>query len=114
MAEHTTGPGGETGVSAVEVSDEETFDRCVAENRRVLVEFYADWCGPCQRMGSTVEAIAEETDGMVLKVDIEELPQVGSRYNVKAIPTFIAVIDGDPVDRYTGITDRETLLAAVE
>jgi len=64
----------------------------------VLVDFYADWCGPCKMMAPIVEKLAEEFDGRIKvgKCNIDENMQIAQRYRVASIPTFIAFKDGKP------------------
>lgn len=78
----------------------------------VLVDFYADWCGPCQMMGPVIEKIAEELDGKakVGKINVDENPDVAIEYNVMSIPTLIIFKEGKEVKRFVGVTDKEELL----
>lgn len=78
----------------------------------VLVDFYADWCGPCQMMGPVIEKIAEELDGKakVGKINVDENPDVAVEYNVMSIPTLIIFKEGKEVKRFVGVTDKEELL----
>lgn len=95
------------------VRDEEHFDRLLAKNDRVLVDFYANWCGPCQLMESTIDELATESEATVVKVDVEELPQLATRYDVQAIPTFLAFKDGSPLERLTGMQNKARIEAAL-
>ncbi len=70
----------------------------------VLVDFYADWCGPCKMMAPLVERMAEKYEGQIKigKLNVEEAMEVSDRYNVKNIPTFIIFRDGQPVSTHIG------------
>ena len=70
----------------------------------VLVDFYADWCGPCQMMGPVVEQLSIDYAAKVKvgKVNVDEAPNLASRFNVRSIPSFIFFKEGDVVDRVVG------------
>ena len=73
-----------------------------------LLDFYADWCGPCQEMTSTVDAIAQE-GYTVQKVNITEQPKLAEQYGVTAVPCYVAVEDGNEVGRVLGLTTKAKL-----
>lgn len=77
----------------------------------VLVDFHADWCGPCRMLAPIVEKLAEEMQGKVVvaKVDSDEAPQTASKYEVTSIPTLILFKDGEQVKKVVGLKDLETL-----
>lgn len=70
----------------------------------VLVDFYADWCGPCKMMAPVVEKLAEELQGKVKvgKCDTEENVQLVQQYRISSIPAFIVFQDGKPVEKFVG------------
>lgn len=78
----------------------------------VLVDFYADWCGPCKMMAPIVENLATELDGKgkVGKVNVDENQDLAIKYNVMSIPTLIIFKDGKEVKRFVGVRDKEELL----
>ncbi|KAG6832074.1 hypothetical protein H0H92_005496 [Tricholoma furcatifolium] len=91
----------------------ETFNKVVgAKDRLVLVDFYADWCGPCHQLAPILEKIA--TDGSVksrtglpidvvkIDVDNDEVNSIAAQHGVRALPTVIAFLDGQPVDQFVG------------
>ncbi|MBS0204584.1 MAG: thioredoxin [Planctomycetes bacterium] len=71
----------------------------------VLVDFYADWCGPCRMLGPVLERLAGEYRGRVkiVKVDVDAEPALASHFRVQSIPMLLAYQDGRPVDRLVGI-----------
>ncbi|MGN0330790.1 MAG: thioredoxin [Kineothrix sp.] len=77
----------------------------------VLVDFYADWCGPCKMMAPIVESLAECYDGRIKvgKCNIDEEMDIAQRYRVMSIPTFIIFKGGEVIDTSMGVMDREEL-----
>ncbi|ACM55844.1 thioredoxin [Halorubrum lacusprofundi] len=98
----------------IDVAGPEEFRRVVDEHDVVVVDCYADWCGPCQMMEPTIEAIASDTDAAVAKVDVDANPEIAQQLGARSIPTLLVYADGEAVDRFTGAQDRTTLESAIE
>ncbi len=91
---------------------QENFDAEVTNSDiPVLVDFYADWCGPCKMMGPVVEQLASEYDGKVKvgKVNIDEQPALAAKYGVMSIPFFAFIKKGTVVDDELGAVPKERL-----
>ena len=97
----------------LEIADESTFEEALATYDVVLVDFYADWCGPCVMMEPTIEALASETDAAVLKVDVDRSQGLASAYGVQGIPTLLVFADGEVADRRVGVQTEADLAAAI-
>jgi thioredoxin 1 len=97
----------------VHVESEAHFEELTAENSVVLVDFYADWCGPCKMLAPVVEEIAAETDAAVVKIDIDELEGLARQYQVRGVPTLCLFVDGEIQDRTVGVQDKGTLLEKI-
>ncbi|RKY31414.1 MAG: thioredoxin [Candidatus Omnitrophota bacterium] len=93
------------------------FQREVLEaNQLVLVDFWASWCGPCQMIAPLIEETTEEYLGRmkVGKLNIEENPEIPSRYGVMSMPTLIFFKNGQPVDQLVGAMSKSNLKEKIE
>ncbi|MUW15016.1 thioredoxin [Halorubrum sp. CBA1125] len=97
----------------IQLTDADGFDEIVADHDVVLVDFYADWCGPCQMMEPAVEQLANDTDAAVLKVDVDQYQSLAAEYGVQSIPTLLVFADGERVERMVGAQSAESLSDAV-
>ena len=94
----------------------EAFEREVLNSELpTLVDFHADWCGPCRVMGPVVDELANDLQGRanVVKIDVDESPELAARYGVQSIPTFLVVREGKATERLIGVQGREALAAAI-
>jgi thioredoxin 1 len=82
----------------------------------VLVDFWAEWCGPCRLIAPHVEAVATELDGKAVigKLNVDENPAVVSRYSIRGIPALLLFKGGELVDSLVGATDKGRIRALVE
>ena len=91
---------------------EQTFDEAlVATQGLAMVDFWAEWCGPCRAIAPVLEDITEASEGRVtlLKVNVDENPGLAARYGIRSIPTILFVKDGTVVDRVVGAAPRTAL-----
>ena len=98
----------------IKILNESNFDTETSTGT-TLVDFYADWCGPCRMLSPIIESVADSLSGHVnvVKVDVDKSPNLARRFNVKGIPTLLVVKDGNVVNRKTGMGTREQLLEFV-
>jgi thioredoxin 1 len=89
------------------------FDAVFADHDVVLVDFYADWCGPCKMLEPIVENIAETTPATVLKVDVDQHQQLAGTYGVRGVPTLLLVVDGEVVEQAVGVQDEQRLRSLI-
>ena len=90
------------------------FDAAI-QSGFALVDFYADWCGPCKMMSPIVDEIADErTDVTVAKVNVDESSELASRFGVVSIPTLIIFKDGNESSRIVGYRPKTAILAELE
>lgn len=92
-------------------SDEEFESEVLNSDVPVLVDFFAEWCGPCKMMGPVVDKIAQEYEGKakVGKIDIDKSPNLAGKYNVMSVPTFMVFKQGKIVDTVIGAVSKEEL-----
>jgi len=112
--ETVDGASGETPDEPIQVSGQSGLEQLVTDHRVVLVDCYADWCGPCKMMEPVVEELAASTDAAIAKVDVDANQQVAAQLGAQSIPTFVLFVDGDPAERLVGAQDQaafEQLLA---
>src|SRR6516225_9985029 len=84
---------------------EQNFDEAlIANHGLVMVDFWAEWCGPCQAIAPLLEELAEASEGRVtlMKVNVDAEPRLAARYNIRSIPTILFVKEGQVVDRVVG------------
>jgi thioredoxin len=97
--------------------NEGNFAQIVLQSKTpVLVDFWAEWCGPCRTLAPIVEAVAEQYEGAarLVKLNVDDNPSVVQRYRVQAIPTLILFQDGEEKDRIIGAVSKETIARAIE
>ncbi|MFB6280654.1 MAG: thioredoxin family protein [Haloferacaceae archaeon] len=108
------GAGSESPDAPVAVTDAADLDDLSERHGTVLVDFYADWCGPCEAMEPVVERLAAETGAAVATADIEAAEELAREHGVRSVPTFLVFEDGEPVERFVGAQDADRLRAALE
>ena len=79
----------------------------------VLVDFYADWCGPCQMMEPAIESVAADTDAAVLKVDVDQFQDLAAQYGVQGIPALFVFADGEQVEQLVGMQSEDQLASII-
>jgi len=90
--------------------DEENFEQGVSSGL-TLVDFYADWCGPCRMLTPVLEEVAKDVTGKatIAKIDIDKAQKTASSFQVTSIPTLILFNDGKEVGRLVGLRDKDTI-----
>jgi thioredoxin 2 len=94
-------------------ADREDFDAQIAASVPVLVDFWAPWCGPCRMVSPAVEAAGRDLTGQlkVVKLNVDEAPDISARYGVQGIPLLVLLRDGEEVDRLVGAVSPQQLRA---
>ena len=97
----------------LKLSSENFTEEVLNSEKPVLVDFYADWCGPCNAMSPVIEELAKELEGKakVGKINVDENSDIAVEYNVMSIPTLIVFKNGKEEKRLVGVRDKEELLS---
>ena len=121
LEERLSGEGGATAVEAsvapaepVHVEGADHLDELASRYGVVLVDYYADWCGPCQMLEPIVATVARDTEAAVAKVDIDRHQGLAAQAGVRGVPTLVVYANGEPVQRLVGMQDEGTLRDLVQ
>ncbi len=100
----------------IELNDSNFDDEVVKSDLPVLVDFWAEWCGPCKMIAPSVEKISEEySDKLkVGKLDVDSNPNISSTFGIRSIPTLLIFKNGSPVDQIVGAVSKEVISAKVD
>ncbi|NCB67396.1 MAG: thioredoxin [Bacteroidia bacterium] len=98
------------------VFTDENIKEAIQSGKPVVVDFWAEWCGPCRMVGPVVEELAKEYDGRVIigKLDVDENVETPNEYGIRNIPTILFFKDGQVVDKQIGAAPKAALVAKVE
>ena len=96
---------------ALELNDSIFEEKVLKSDKPVLVDFWAEWCGPCRMVGPHVDALANEYEGkaVVGKVNVDHNPSIAAKFGVRNIPTIVFLKNGEVVDKVVGAQPKETL-----
>ena len=94
----------------IEITDS-NFDEIMHSEKPVLVDFWAEWCGPCRMIGPVVEELASEYEGQAVigKLNVDEHPELSAKFGVRSIPTLLVIKGGEVVDKQIGAVPKGVL-----
>jgi thioredoxin 1 len=94
----------------IEITDA-NFEEIIASDKPVLIDFWAEWCGPCKMIGPVVEELAVEYEGKAVigKVDVDSNPGVSAKFGIRSIPTLLVFKGGEIVDKQIGAVPKSVL-----
>ncbi|MFA6626944.1 MAG: thioredoxin [Bacilli bacterium] len=92
------------------------MNHILKENKFVLLDFYADWCGPCRMLTPIIEEIEHEKEGLlkVVKVNVDQEAELAKQYNIMSIPTLVIIKDGKLVKQLVGYRSKTDILKALD
>ena len=96
--------------------DEKSFDEALAQDGLLVVDFWADWCGPCKLLAPAIEQLAADYDGkaVVGKVNVDDEPKLAQQYAIMSIPTVIFFKDGEEIDKKIGVMPPQEFVKVIE
>mgnify|MGYP001808824255 CR=1 FL=1 len=99
-----------------QITDDQFESEVIKSSTPVLVDFWAEWCGPCKAIAPTLEEIAGDYDGRlkVVKVDVDENHQSATQYGIRSIPSLLLFKDGAEVDRIIGALPKQQLMEKID
>lgn len=104
-----------SGMEILDVTRDNFEDEVLKSDKKVLVDFYADWCGPCKMLAPIVEAVASEHEELkVVRVNIDNEESIAMDYQIMSIPTLVLINDGKEVDRVIGAVQKKVIETMVE
>ena len=101
---------------ALEATDGNFDDLVLKADKPVIVDFWAEWCGPCRMVGPIVEEVGVEFEGkaVVAKVDVDSNPGITAKYGIRNIPTILFFKNGDVADKQVGAVPKSTIVNKLE
>ena len=102
-------------MSVLNVTSENYESEVLKSDKKVLIDFYADWCGPCKMMSPVIDEIAEEMKETVKvgKINVDENQDLAMEYGVMSIPTIVVLKNGEVQKTFVGVTDKEEIKQAL-
>ncbi|MCA1830819.1 MAG: thioredoxin [Actinobacteria bacterium] len=104
------------GANTVEITDSNFEEQVIKSGKPVLIDFWADWCGPCHMVAPVIDEIAtEEKDKLVVgKMDVDSNPEISRRYGILSIPSMLLFVDGVEKVRLVGARGKAQILSEVQ
>ena len=101
---------------AIELTDANFSEIVLKSDKPVLVDFWAEWCGPCRMVGPVVEELSKDFDGLAVvgKVDVDSNPNISMEYGIRNIPTLLIFKDGKIVDKQVGAVPKSVLAQKIQ
>lgn len=101
---------------ALELTDSNFEELVMKSDKPVLVDFWAEWCGPCRMVGPVVEELATEYEGKAVigKVNVDENQEISAKFGIRNIPTLLVFKNGEVVDKQVGVAPKNALAGKID
>jgi len=101
---------------ALEFTDDNFQEEVLNSNQPVLVDFWAEWCGPCRALGPMIDELSAEYEGKakIGKLDIDTNRDAAMKYGIQSIPSIIIFKDGEVINKFVGISPKDELVSAID
>ncbi len=102
--------------AAPDITEDRFEEEVLKSDIPVVVDLWAEWCGPCKALGPTIDAIAQQYEGKVkvYKLDVQAQPAIASKYGVSSIPTLLMFKQGEVADRVVGMQSKDNITAKID
>jgi thioredoxin 1 len=96
---------------AVELTDQNFEQEALNSEKPVMIDFWAEWCGPCKTIAPVVDELSQDYDGKAVigKVDVDNNPQIAAKFGIRNIPTILFLKNGEVVDKSVGAVSKDVL-----
>ena len=99
----------------LKVTSENFEEEVLKRKQTVLIDFYADWCGPCKMLSPVVDQIAEENENVkVVKINVDNAQDLAMKYQVMSIPTLVVIKEGKEINRSVGLRDKSEIINMIK
>lgn len=99
----------------LKVNNQNFEEEVLKSQKPVLVDFYADWCGPCKMLSPVVDKVAEESEDIkVVKINVDEAQDLAMKYQVMSIPTLVVIKGGKEIKRSVGLVDKNEIMNMIK
>ena len=97
-------------MSVLKITEENFEEEVLKSNQEVVIDFYADWCGPCKMQSPIIDKLAEERqDIKVGKINVDESSSIAEQYGIMSIPTIMVIKNGEIASKFVGLTPKEII-----
>ena len=102
-------------MSVLRITNQNFEEEVLNSDKITIVDFYADWCGPCKMMAPIIDKIAEENNDIkVGKLNVDESGEIAGQFNIMSIPTVVVFKDGKEFKRFVGVTSKDNIINAIK